>query len=204
MKWKSIKNEIPGKFGSYLFYKQEWGAMWFVHLAADGYAHLHDRSIVPIGEFVQEMDYWMYIEEPKEANDERVQGDAAMDNNISANIDLAQQLCRVKGGKTMMDEYISREAAISHPFANGQYDREHASKDFIMGYESYKEWLEALPSADVKPVVYCRDCKYYEEHHYEREGEPPYIKGKCGNKFGLNRQYMVHLEEFCSRGERRE
>lgn len=51
----------------------------------------------------------------------------------------------------MSDEYISREAAISHPFANGQYDREHASKDFIMGYESYKEWLEALPAADVKP-----------------------------------------------------
>jgi hypothetical protein len=64
--------------------------------------------------------------------------------------------------------------------------------------------INRLPAADVKPVVRCKECKYYEEHHYEREGEPPYIKGKCGNKFGLNRQYMVHPEEFCSRGERRE
>ncbi len=52
-------------------------------------------------------------------------------------------------------------------------------------------------------VVRCKDCRYYEEHHYERDGEPPYIKGKCGNKFGLNHQYMVHPEEFCSRGERK-
>ena len=69
---------------------------------------------------------------------------------------------------------------------------------------TFKYDVADAPPADVVPVVRCKDCKYYEEHHYELEGEPPYIKGKCGNKFGLNRQYMVHPEEFCSRGERRE
>lgn len=52
-----------------------------------------------------------------------------------------------------MTEYISREAAISHPFANGQYDHAHANQQFIRGHESYKEWIENLPAADVKPVV---------------------------------------------------
>ncbi len=42
-------------------------------------------------------------------------------------------------------EFISREEALSHPFANGKYDHEHASMDFILGHESYKEWLETLP-----------------------------------------------------------
>ena len=49
--------------------------------------------------------------------------------------------------------YIKREDAISHPFANGHYDHEHANKDFIRGYESYKEWLQDLPAADVRENV---------------------------------------------------
>ena len=53
----------------------------------------------------------------------------------------------------MSDEHISREAAISHPFANGRYDFVYANKDFIQGFVSYKEWLEDLPTADVKPVA---------------------------------------------------
>lgn len=51
-----------------------------------------------------------------------------------------------------MNDYISREAALSFPFANGQYDREHADEHFINGCESYREWLEQLPAADVRPV----------------------------------------------------
>ena len=45
--------------------------------------------------------------------------------------------------------YIDRDLALSHPFANGQYDHEHANDDFIIGHESYKEWLEQLPTTDV-------------------------------------------------------
>lgn len=52
-----------------------------------------------------------------------------------------------------MAEYIERELALSHPFANGHYDHKNANEEFILGHKSYKEWLEDLPTADVKPVV---------------------------------------------------
>lgn len=78
----------------------------------------------------------------------------------------------------MPGEYISREAALSFPFANGQYDREHADEHFIHGCESYREWIEQLPAADVVEVrhgrwikdgedgpVYCSECG--EEHEWE-------------------------------------
>lgn len=56
-----------------------------------------------------------------------------------------------------MTDYISREAALSMPWANGQYDHEHANEHFICGLETYKEWLEQIPPADVV-VVRCKDC----------------------------------------------
>ena len=48
-------------------------------------------------------------------------------------------------------ELISREEALSHPFANGKYDKENANYDFILGFESYKEWLETLPIVKDRP-----------------------------------------------------
>lgn len=51
-------------------------------------------------------------------------------------------------------KFIERETALSFPLANGKYDREHANKHFIYGCESYREWLENLPIADVQPIVY--------------------------------------------------
>lgn len=51
-----------------------------------------------------------------------------------------------------MSRYINMEEALSFPFANGQYDHKNADENFILGCESYKEWLENLPTADVIPV----------------------------------------------------
>lgn len=51
-----------------------------------------------------------------------------------------------------MPKYIDRDIALSHPFANGQYDKENANEHFIFGYEGYKEWLEQLPIIDAEPV----------------------------------------------------
>ncbi len=48
-----------------------------------------------------------------------------------------------------MAKYIDKELALSHPFANGHYDHKNANEEFILGHESYKEWLEDLPTADV-------------------------------------------------------
>lgn len=57
------------------------------------------------------------------------------------------------GGKKMA-RYIDRELALSHPFANGKYDHKNANEDYILGFESYKEWLEQLPTADVRENVH--------------------------------------------------
>lgn len=46
---------------------------------------------------------------------------------------------------------IDRERALSHPFANEQYDKKHADEHFIMGFEDYKEWLEDLPTVEAIP-----------------------------------------------------
>lgn len=77
-----------------------------------------------------------------------------------------------------MNDLISRELAMSHPFANGQYDHENANEDFILGFEAYKEWLEQLPTAepqrgkwqitDAYPHnVYCSEChKRFAQTHW--------------------------------------
>ena len=53
-------------------------------------------------------------------------------------------------------EYIEREAALAFPFANGRYDHKNADPHFINGCETYKEWLETIPAADVVPVRHGR------------------------------------------------
>lgn len=59
--------------------------------------------------------------------------------------------------------------------------------------------ISDMPTADVQPVVHCKDCKHRTEHHYEEEGEPPYIKYGC--KFT---KYSMSDEGFCSFGARKE
>lgn len=55
-----------------------------------------------------------------------------------------------------MSGYIDRDLALSMPWANGEYDHEHANENFIFGLETYKEWLENLPTADVAEVKHGR------------------------------------------------
>jgi hypothetical protein len=50
-------------------------------------------------------------------------------------------------------EFISREEALSHPFANGKYDHKNADINFILGHESYKEWLETFPVFTEQEIV---------------------------------------------------
>ncbi len=84
-----------------------------------------------------------------------------------------------------MGAYIDRKQALSHPFANGKYDHEHANEDFILGFESYREWLERLPTID---LVRCGECKYrYMD------------KSVWLCVYGL----MIKPNGFCNYGERR-
>lgn len=102
-----------------------------------------------------------------------------------------------------MAEYIDKEYALSHPFANGQYDHEHANEHFIFGYESYKEWLEQIPAADVVEVVRCKDCRYYNIYQLKRDytDDRRYSPSVCIiGKYAVRR----NPEWFCADGERRQ
>jgi hypothetical protein len=78
----------------------------------------------------------------------------------------------------MSGDYISRKAAMSLPFANDQYDHVHADPHFIAGCETYKEWLETIPAADVVEVRHgfwwpgyevqnCSICTYRGKRSYK-------------------------------------
>ena len=97
-----------------------------------------------------------------------------------------------------MAEYINREDALEFPFANGIYDHEHANEHFISGCESYREWIEQIPAADVVEVVRCKDCRWFVPSAYDdcwcSAKEAGITKGMCtpgGN-------------DYCSDGERRQ
>lgn len=45
-------------------------------------------------------------------------------------------------------------------------------------------------------IIKCKDCFFYEEAHYEEEGEKPYIKYVC-RLF----QRQMQEDDFCSLAE---
>lgn len=49
-----------------------------------------------------------------------------------------------------MAKFIDRDKALSFPLANGKYDHKNADEHFIYGCETYKEWLEQLPTVEPK------------------------------------------------------
>jgi hypothetical protein len=58
---------------------------------------------------------------------------------------------------------------------------------------SIQHAIEAIPAADVRPVVLCRDCKY----SYDSVG------GWCCSH-GICVDCIVHEDFFCADGEKRE
>lgn len=51
----------------------------------------------------------------------------------------------------------------------------------------------------INKCKYCNQCK---ENHYEKEGEKPYIKYVCGNRFGISDYSQIDPEtDYCSRFE---
>ena len=60
--------------------------------------------------------------------------------------------------------------------------------------------IKAIPPADVRPVVYCKDCKWYRESELLAPNRFCFrLKDKNGMPIGYNFADM----DFCSRGERR-
>ena len=75
----------------------------------------------------------------------------------------------------MTGDYISREAALS-------------AQNKSMNLSECRKRLESIPAADVRPVVLCRDCEYWQSDC-----------GWCGYfDIGMN------IDDFCSRGKKEE
>lgn len=93
-------------------------------------------------------------------------------------------------GMMAMAEYIEREAAIKAQCVDcGNYG-------FCDNDCSAIESIKRVPAADVRPVVLCRDCKYWELSKIEPSFRVcTYV---CGATF------VRKAEDFCSRGEKRE
>ena len=129
--------------------------------------------------------------------------------------------CGAHSGYEPVGDMISRQAAIDALWKALYEYEDKAEKQFQESDDlDVGEWLEhrvfvqnmndidrktilELPSAQPE-IIYCKDCKYMEAHHYEESGEPPYIKYTCSSKWGLQKGYQIHDWDFCSRAERRE
>lgn len=78
-----------------------------------------------------------------------------------------------------MTDYISREAVLEFV--------EPDARPFLA------ERIKSIPAADVRPVVYCKDCKYYRQSNFVDKHMECVRSG-----------FPVHSVDFCSYGEKRE
>ena len=83
----------------------------------------------------------------------------------------------------MSDDYIKRSDAIKTVCGDCEYYATNDCEDCRL------HRLTKIPAADVKPVVYCRDCIHSQDGFI------------CDSPFHGG---MTFPEDFCSRGERRE
>lgn len=92
-----------------------------------------------------------------------------------------------------MAKYFDSEKALAFPFANGNYDSKNANADFILGCQSYREYLESIPAADVRPVVRGEWVRHYTRPNvYE---DLYWHCTVCGYKNGNNYANVYH--SFC-------
>lgn len=67
-----------------------------------------------------------------------------------------------------MSDNISRQAAMAYPLSWEHYDVEHGDRKFIFGVESYREYIEHLPSVD--EWIPCSERLPEIEHGGQRRG----------------------------------
>ena len=92
-----------------------------------------------------------------------------------------------------MPKFIDRDKALSFPLANGKYDHENANQHFIYGLETYKEWLEQLPTLSPDDV---RGVGEWEDN-YPILAELECLRCKNCNK-------LVQIGRYCANcGERK-
>ena len=91
-----------------------------------------------------------------------------------------------------MAEYLDREAAVK-AFNNFDAGRADDPPFTLLTPEEFAEYLYELPTADVAPVVRCKDCKYG-EYDSKPDGAMVCLRTKDG--------FWRKETDFCSYGER--
>ena len=95
---------------------------------------------------------------------------------------------------TGMAEYILRSEILKHKRLMEGFDWDGNFRDSAVLVED----ILKIPSADVEPVVRCRDCKYYYDYGVNRD----YCchRSKCGKQVF---DVKFKADDFCSYGERK-
>lgn len=140
-----------------------------------------------------------------------------------------------------MSDYISREAVLQKMW-NALYaleDQQEAAEgldilkraDIQAGFEAGQQVVAEFPAADVRPVVLCKDCKYWrDEYVKQNDGTERQYTEADTQEFGLlphcvtsdvginmgamcryedargwdtDKSVFRQADDFCSRGERR-
>lgn len=95
-----------------------------------------------------------------------------------------------------MTEYIKR-TAVFEQFDNADADvcetDDFGGVDYGFGMKNIKELINAIPAADVAPVVRCKDCK----HSWEDIGGLTCSHGVCVD-------CVVLGDFYCANGERKD
>lgn len=73
-------------------------------------------------------------------------------------------------------------------------DREKAKRLLHIEYAyAAEQLLDEIPAADVAPVVWCKDCKYYDRGECYHPRHERHLQSICQED-----------DDFCSYGERKE
>lgn len=90
-----------------------------------------------------------------------------------------------------MEEYISRSAALK--ICEDTYQERLRMADYCGDTVAWNigHAIKALPSANVVPVVRCKDCKHKDPEN-----------NHCDHMMGTAIMFPRELDDFCSYGER--
>lgn len=70
-----------------------------------------------------------------------------------------------------LDDYISREAAILTLLEKGQSSRRYKlGQIWELNFSEIREAIATIPAADVRPVVPCRDCRWWTKQEKSLQG----------------------------------
>lgn len=102
-----------------------------------------------------------------------------------------------------MAEYIEREKTVKllRSLGNREYRKEKGTIQDAIKMISYPEYT---PTADVAPVVRCKDCKHstLPSELTQRYGKPGTLT--CHNMHAPSNRRNVGSNDFCSYGERKD